>query len=97
MLNLGTSLTTEWRLGDWRPFAGARLTYLYMGRKFDGGVFPDQFYASFSPGLVAGLRYRLTRRLHLTGRGRVHYFIYNVDDQSSLGYWELSALVTYEL
>jgi uncharacterized caspase-like protein len=97
VLNLGTSLTTEWSLGDWRPFAGARLTYLYMGRKFDGGVFPDQFYASFSPGLVAGARYRLVRSLHLTARGRVHYLIYNVDAQSSLGYWELSALVTYEL
>jgi len=97
VLNLGTSLTTEWRLGDWRPFAGARLTYLYMGRKFDGGAFPDQFYASFSPGLVAGVRYRLVRSLHLTGRGRVHYLIYNVDARSSLGYWELSALVTYEL
>jgi hypothetical protein len=46
---------------------------------------------------VAGVRYRLLRNLHLTGRGRVHYLIYNVDAQSSLGYWELSALVTYEL
>ncbi|MDY7229795.1 caspase family protein [Hyalangium rubrum] len=97
VLNLGTTLATEWRLGELRPFAGARLTYLYMGRKFDGGTFPDQYYASFSPGLVAGLRYRLLRSLHLTGRGRVHYLIYNVDAQSSLGYWELAALVTYEL
>lgn len=103
VLNLGTSLTTEWHVGDLSPFAGARLAYLYMGRKFDGGVFPDQFYATFSPGVVAGLRYRLVRSLHLTGRGRLHYLTYNVHEagtensNSSLGYWELSALVTYEL
>jgi hypothetical protein len=103
MISLGTSLTTEWRLGDLAPFAGARLTYLYMGRKFDGGLFPDQYYATFSPGFVAGLRYRLLRSLHLTGRGRLHYLTYNVQEQGrdspngSLGYWELAALVTYEL
>ncbi|HYI01483.1 caspase family protein [Hyalangium sp.] len=102
-LHLGTSLTTEWHVGDLAPFAGARLTYLYMGRKFDGAVFPDQFYSTFSPGLVAGLRYRLLRSLHLTGRGRIHYLTYNVHEQgaanpnSSLGFWELAALVTYEL
>ena len=103
VLNLGTSLTTEWHVGALAPFAGARLAYLYMGRKFDGGVFPDQFYATFSPGLVGGLRYRLLRSLHLTGRGRIHYLTYNVHEEgtenanSSLGYWELAALVTYEL
>ncbi len=103
VLNLGTSITTEWHLGDLSPFAGARLTYLYMGRKFDGAVFPDQYYATFSPGLVAGLRYRMLRSLHLTGRGRIHYLTYNNYEQSnpnassSLGYWELAALVTYEL
>jgi hypothetical protein len=103
VLNLGTSLTTEWHVGDLSPFAGARLAYLYLGRKFDGGVFPDQFYATFSPGLVAGLRYRLLRSLHLTGRGRIHYVTYNLSEQSnpnasnSLGYWEMAALVTYEL
>ncbi len=105
VLNLGTSLTTEWHVGDLSPFIGARLTYLHMGRKFDGAIFPEQYYATFSPGLVAGLRYRLSRSLHLTGRGRLHYLTYNVNEQSpdnpspnsSLGYWELAALVTYEL
>ncbi len=97
VLSLGTSLTTEWRLGDVAPFAGARLTYLRLGRKFEGDLFPEQSYATFSPGLVAGVRYRLLRSLHLSGRGRVHYLLYNVDGQSSLGYWEFAALVTYEM
>jgi Caspase domain len=112
VLNLGTSLTTEWHVGGLSPFVGARLTYLYTGRKFDGDVFPAQYYATFSPGLVAGLRYRLLRSLQLTARGRLHYLTYNIhekgleptdsqrpiqDPPSSLGYWELSALVTYEL
>lgn len=98
VLSLGTSLTTEWPLGELAPFVGARLTYVVLGRKFTEGSYPDQQYATFSPGLVAGLRYRLLRSLHLTGRGRVHYFPYNVEQpQRSLAYWELSALVTYEL
>ncbi|WP_224246277.1 caspase family protein [Hyalangium gracile] len=115
VINLGTSLTTEWHVGDLSPFIGARLTYLYTGRRFDQDVFPAQYYATFSPGLVAGLRYRLLRSLQITGRGRIHYFTYNVHEQgtntpnpnlseraiqdppSALGYWELGALVTYEL
>jgi hypothetical protein len=95
-LSLGTSLVAEWPLGDVAPFAGARLAYLVLGRKFDEPGLPDQGYAMLSPGLVAGLRYRLPGRFHLVGRGRVHYLLYNVDEQRSLGYWELGALVTYE-
>jgi hypothetical protein len=100
VFNLGTSLTTEWPLGDLVPFVGGRLTYLYTGRKFDDAVFPDQYYATFSPGLVAGVRYRLFRKLHVSGRGRAHYLVYNVNEaneDTSLGYWELAAMVTYEL
>ncbi len=96
-LSLGTSLVAEWPLGDVAPFAGARLAYLVLGRKFEDAGLPDQGYAMLSPGLVAGLRYRLPGRFHLVGRGRVHYLLYNVDEQRSLGYWELGALVTYEL
>jgi hypothetical protein len=32
----------------------------------------------------------------LLGRSRVHYLLYNIDENRSLGYWELSAGVAYE-
>jgi hypothetical protein len=68
-----------------------------MGRDFEDESLPDQFYAVLTPGVVAGVRWRLPGRFELTGRARVHYLLYNVDAQRSLGYWELGALVTYRL
>lgn len=95
VVNLGTSLTTQWPLGRVAPFVGARVAYLIMRRDFTDGALPDQRFAMLSPGLVAGARWQLTRRLELTGRGRAHYLQYNVDEQRALGYWELAALITY--
>ncbi|RKH69187.1 caspase family protein [Corallococcus llansteffanensis] len=95
VVNLGTSLTTEWPLGRVAPFVGARLAYLILGRQFEDAAFPDQRFAMVSPGLVAGARLQLTRSVHLTTRGRLQYLQYNVDAQRSLGYWELAALLTY--
>jgi hypothetical protein len=97
LLTVGTSLVAEFPLGSVSPFVGARLAYLVMGRDFEDESLPDQFYAVLTPGLVAGVRWRLPGRFELTGRARVHYLLYNVDAQRSLGYWELGALVTYRL
>jgi hypothetical protein len=99
VLGLGTSLVAEWpsASGGVAPFVGARLAYLVMGRDFEDPSLPDQLYAVLTPGLVAGVRLRLPGRFELTGRGRVHYLVYNVDAQRSLGYWELGALVTWRL
>ena len=97
LLTVGTSLVAEFPLGSVSPFVGARLAYLVMGRDFEDESLPDQFYAVLTPGLVAGVRWRLPGRFELTGRARVHYLLYNVDVQRSLGYWEFGALVTYRL
>jgi hypothetical protein len=97
MLSVGTALVAEWPAGAVVPFAGARLAYVVMGRDFGEAGLPDQRYAAFTPGLMGGVRLRLPGRFELTGRGRVHYLVYNVDAQRSLGYWELGALVTYRL
>jgi len=67
-----------------------------MSRKFDDRTIPDQFFATFTPGLVAGLRYQLADSFVLFGRGRVHYLLYNIDENRSLGYWELSAGLAYD-
>ena len=97
-LSAGTTLAKEWRFRDSKLAAslGLRLAVVLMSRKFDEPTIPDQFFATFTPGLVAGARYRLARHFNLLGRGRVHYLLYNVDENRSLGYWELTAGVAYE-
>jgi hypothetical protein len=97
-LTAGTTIAPEWRLGrsGLSTFGGVRLGFVLMSRKFDDGSIPDQFFATFTPGLVAGLRYQLSDSFVLLGRGRVHYLLYNIDENRSLGYWELSAGLAYD-
>jgi len=101
-LTLGTTVAPEWRFGQTglSASAGLRLAFVMMGRKFDqtadNPAIPDQFFATFTPGLVAGLRYHVSQSFALSGRGRVHYLLYNVDENRSLGYWELSLGVGYD-
>jgi hypothetical protein len=100
-VNFGLSLFTEWPLWDGRltPFVGGRLAYLLMSRKFEGeaAVIPDQFLSTFSPGVLGGLRLRLGGGFSATARTRIHYLQYNVEDNRSLGYWELGAVLAYDL
>jgi hypothetical protein len=97
-LTAGTTLAAEWRFhfGDLAAFAGVRLAVILMSRKFEDPTIPNQFFATFTPGLVGGMRYRLSRSFALLGRGRVHYLLYNIDENRSLGYWELSTGVAYD-
>ena len=96
-VSLATSVTVEWPTRHLTPFVGGRLALLLMGRKFDDGAYPDQFYSTLSPGLVGGAAYNITRNTHVVARGRLHYLLYNVDEDRSLGFWELSAMVSYDL
>lgn len=104
-LGLATSIFVEWPLGGdrgpWRfvPFVGGRLAFLVMNRRFQGTAasVPEQRLTTFSPGLVGGLHYRLGDDLRLTVRGRTHYLHYDIDQDRSLGYWELGAMLGYEL
>ena len=99
-LSLGTSMMVEprgWRLGPLSPFVGARVALVLMSRRFDERVLPDQFFATLSPGAVAGARVRLGDSLALVARGRLHYLLYNVDATNrSLGYWEAAAFLQYD-
>jgi hypothetical protein len=94
----GTTVAKEWRLGhgDFSAAVGLRLAFVLMGRKFDDATIPGQFFATFTPGLVASARYRMSRHFTTVGRGRVHYLLYNVDENRSLGYWDLTLGVAYE-
>jgi len=97
-LTAGMTLATEWPLWNYRlaPYVGLRLAYLLLGRKFEDQTIPNQYFSTFSPGLVAGLRCRFWGGLGAQVRGRAHYLLYNVDENRSLGYWELSAGVSYD-
>lgn len=97
-INLGGSLLHEWRTQDakWLPFVGMRVAFLFLSRRFDQQVLPDQFFSTFSPGAFAGLRYRMTSHLAVLGRARVHYLLYNVDENRSLGFLELTGALGYD-
>jgi hypothetical protein len=95
---LGVSVLHEWPEGTWVPFVGGRLAMAFMTRKFDelqGGPLSDAYYAP-SPGLIGGVKWRVSQRFGLTGRARVNYLPYRIDEVKDLAYLELGAMVTYE-
>ncbi|MES1171886.1 MAG: caspase family protein, partial [Bacteroidota bacterium] len=98
-VSVASSLIAEWNhtaLGPLVPFLGARLALLLMSRTFDDAALPDQFFATLSPGLVGGVRVRISDSWSLLARGRLHYLLYNVDQTNqSLGYWEAASLLEY--
>ncbi|HEX3901699.1 MAG TPA: caspase family protein [Polyangia bacterium] len=95
-VSVASSLTVEWPTRYLTPFVGGRLALLLMNRTFQDNAFPAQFYATLSPGLVAGAAYHLSRSTSVVARARLHYLLYNVDGNQSLGYWELATMVTYD-
>jgi hypothetical protein len=95
-LSLASSLTVEWPRRFLTPFVGGRLALLIMSRHFQDDEFPAQVFATLSPGLVGGASYRMTRSTSVVARARLHYLLYNVDGNRSLGYWELATMVNYD-
>ena len=59
-------------------------------------VYPAQFFSTLSPGVVGGAA-SASCSTSVVARGRLHYLLYNVDEDRSLGYWELAAMVSYDL
>jgi hypothetical protein len=96
-LMLGSSILVQWPIGPWEPYVGGRLAFLVMNRRFDDPLLPRQDFTTFSPGVVLGTKYRLSRHWGLNGRGRIHYLLYNVDENRSLGFWEFTASLFYEM
>ncbi len=95
-VSLASSLVVEWPRRYLTPFVGARMALLVMNRRFQDDEFPAQFFSTLSPGLVGGASYRMTRNTSVVARGRLHYLLYNVDGNRSLGYWELATMVNYD-
>ena len=96
-VSLGSSLLVEWPGRTVTPFVGGRLAMLLMGRRFTDDIYPAQFFSTLSPGLVGGAAFRVMKNTSLVARGRLHYLLYNIDEDRSLGYWELAAMVSYDL
>lgn len=96
-LTAGSSITAEWPMGPWAPFVGGRVALMAMSREFIDEPLPRQSFVTLSPGVVAGVRFQFAPRWSASARGRVHYLLYQVDENRSLGYWELAASVGYEL
>lgn len=96
-LQLATTIAVEWPHGSLTPFVGGRLALLFMTRRFEDDAFPAQYFSTASPGVVGGVTWRFTRDFGLVLRGRVHYLLYNVDENRSLGFWELATAVSYDL
>lgn len=92
---LGGALVREFPLGRVVPFTGVRMAFVLMTRSFEDPGLLDQHFSSFTPGLVAGARLRLGDGFHLGVRGRLNYLHYNIDEDQSLGLWDLSASVGY--
>jgi len=90
-------MLVEWPGTTVTPYVGGRLAMLVMGRRFTDDVYPAQFFSTLSPGLVGGVSFRVMKNTSLVTRGRLHYLLYNIDEDRSLGYWELAAMVSYDL
>jgi hypothetical protein len=94
--SLSASLSVEWPHRWVTPFVGGRLSLLIMNRRFQDDQFPAQFFSTLSPGLLGGFSFRVSPSTSVIARGRLHYLLYNVDGNRSLGYWELATMVAYD-
>jgi uncharacterized caspase-like protein len=96
VLVLGLSGIKEWPEGWWVPFVGVRLALDIMSRSFPNSGLPAQSYQTFVPGIVLGMKVRISKRWSIVARGRLNYLLYNIDTTKSLGSAELAGLINYE-
>ncbi len=96
LLSVGSAVLYEWPDGRWVPYLGVRLGLNIMGREFPGTGLPAQSYQTFSPGVVVGLKVRISRSFSISVRGRLHYLLYNIDQMRNFGYLELASVLNYE-
>ena len=94
--NLGASI---WRDFDWGPLSfgiGVRVALVVLARSFIGHPeLPTQYFFTPTPGLLASVTWQLGGGFAILGRARANYLFYDVDQNESLGYYELSLGVAY--
>jgi Caspase domain len=97
VVTFGGAVFHEWfQNGRWVPFAGVHLSFNLMARDFADSAFAKQSYATFTPGIAAGLKMRISKNLSVIGRARVHYLLYTVDETRNLGTADFGVLLDYE-
>ena len=97
LITFGAALFYEWFQSDrFIPFAGIHLSFNIMSREFTDAALARQSYSTFTPGIVGGLKIRLSKNISVVARARVHYLLYNVDETRSLGSADFGALLDYE-
>lgn len=97
LITFGGALSYEWfQDSRWVPYAGVHLSFNLMSREFTDVALAKQSYSTFTPGVVAGLKFRITRNVSVIARARLHYLLYNVDETRSLGSADFGALLDYE-
>ena len=97
LVTLGASLIYEWfQDGRFIPIAGVHLAFNLMTRTFTDTSLAPQTYSTFTPGIVVGLKVRITQNISAIARARVHYLLYNVDETRNLGTADLGLLLDYE-
>lgn len=96
-LGVGASAWVEWPIRWFSPFVGLRVAWLLLGRTVEGTPPTPQIFSTVTPGAVAGFRLTPWAGWAFTARVRTHYLLYNVDENRSLGYWELNAGVARDL
>ena len=85
----GVGLARRWAWGDVAAAAGPRLSTVYLRRQFAGDR-DFQDLLTFSPGLTAGIAWRIAGGPIVAGlEGRAHYLLYSEEDADrSLGFGE---------
>ena len=96
-LTVGTSFNARFALGAFTPFAGARVAFISLHRALESALVQGQTFATFSPGVFAGLSYAVSPHWSVSARGRLHYVLYNIEGNRSLAYTELGLYVGYQL
>lgn len=96
-LSLGSSIITQWPMGDLVPFAGVRLSFMVLGRQFDPQVYAKEYQAMFtwSPGALVGVKWNFAGGWHAVARLRLQYLNYNIDENRHFGFGELGGMVGY--
>jgi hypothetical protein len=97
LITFGGALFYEWfQEGRFIPFVGIHIAFNVMNRRFTDLALAPQTYSIFTPGVLGGLKVRISKRFSVVARARVHYLLYNVDETRSLGSADFGLLLDYE-
>lgn len=90
-LALGVGLLRLQPVGPVAVYGGARLAGLVLHRDFLPPLDqPSQTFVNVSPGVVGGIEVPLSRVMGVCLEGRAHYLYYQLGEDYSLGYTEVS-------